>query len=122
MIKKTFSIKSRLKSFAFAGAGIGKLVKAEHNAWIHCLAILVVTGAGCYFRITRPEWIAIILCFALVLAAEAFNTAIEKLTDKISAETSTIAADVKDIAAGGVLICAIAAAIVGVIIFIPYLL
>ena len=56
--------------------------------------------AGFCFGITRNEWIAIILCFGVVLAA----------------------GDVIDIAAGSVLICAIVAAIVGIIIFMPYVL
>lgn len=119
---KPFSIKERLKSFKYAGKGIYKLISGEHNAWIHCAAIVVVTIAGFYFNITRGEWIAVIVCFGLVLSAEGFNTAIEKLTDLVSPERHPIAGDVKDIAAGAVLICAIAAAIVGFIIFLPYII
>ena len=89
---------------------------------IHCVAIITVTIAGFYFGITRNEWIAIILCFGMVLAAEGFNTAIERLVNLVSPEHNPIAGDVKDIAAGAVLICAIVAAIIGVIIFMPYVL
>ena len=78
--------------------------------------------AGFCFGITRNEWIAIILCFGVVLAAEGFNTAIERLVNLVSPERNPIAGDVKDIAAGSVLICAIVAAIVGIIIFMPYVL
>ena len=60
------------------------------------------------------------LCFGLVLAAEAFNTAIERLVNLVSPDYHPIAGDVKDIAAGAVLICAVTAALVGAIIFIPY--
>ena len=56
----------------------------------------------------------------MVLAAEGFNTAIERLVDLVSPDFHTVAGDVKDVAAGAVLICAIAAAIIGMIIFIPY--
>ena len=63
-----------------------------------------------------------ILCFGVVLAAEGFNTAIERLVNLVSPERNPIAGDVKDIAAGSVLICAIVAAIVGIIIFMPYVL
>ena len=58
----------------------------------------------------------------MVLAAEGFNTAIERLVDLVSPDYHPIAGDVKDIAAGAVLICAIAAAIIGIIVFLPYLL
>ena len=63
----------------------------------------------------------VVLCFGLVLAAEGFNTAIERLVDLVSPDYHPIAGDVKDVAAGAVLICAIAAAIVGMIVFIPYI-
>ena len=58
--------------------------------------------------------------FGMVLAAEGFNTAIERLVDLVSPDFHPVAGDVKDVAAGAVLICAIAAAIIGMIIFIPY--
>lgn len=110
----------RLKSFAYAWKGIGSFVHKEHNAWIHCSAIIAVTTAGVLFNITRTEWLIILLCFGIVLAAEAFNTAIERLVNLVSPDYHPIAGDVKDIAAGAVLICAITAAIIGAVIFIPY--
>lgn len=119
---KPFSIKDRIRSFYYAGKGIGKLLLHEHNAWIHCVAIAVVTAAGLFFGITRHEWIAVLLCFALVLAAEGFNTAIERLVDLVSPQRHPVAGDVKDIAAGAVLICAMFAAIVGGIVFTPYII
>lgn len=110
----------RLKSFAYAWKGIGSFVRKEHNAWIHCSVIIAVTTAGVLFNITRTEWLIILLCFGIVLAAEAFNTAIERLVNLVSPDYHPIAGDVKDIAAGAVLICAITAAIIGAVIFIPY--
>ena len=108
-----FSIKKRLKSFTYAGKGIKSFVCREHNVWIH-MAVF-------FFEIHRIEWIAIIICIGVVIAAEAFNTAIEKLVNLTSPEWNPIAGEVKDIAAGAVLICAVAAAIVGLVIFIPYI-
>ena len=110
----------RLKSFTYAWKGIGSFLRKEHNAWIHCTAMVVVTIAGFSFGITRTEWLIILLCFALVLAAEAFNTALERLVDLVSPNYHPIAGDVKDVAAGAVLICAVTTAIIGLIIFIPY--
>lgn len=115
-------LKKRIKSFGYAFKGIASLLKKEHNAWIHCLAIVVVTSLGFYFHITPTEWCIVLLCFGMVLAAEGFNTAIERLVDLVSPERHPVAGDVKDVAAGAVLICAIAAAIIGCIIFLPYLL
>lgn len=113
-------LRKRLKSFAYAWKGIKSFLSKEPNAWIHCTAIVTVTLGGFAFGITRTEWLIVILCFALVLAAEAFNTAIERLVNLVSPDYHPVAGDVKDVAAGAVLICAIAAAIIGLIIFIPY--
>ena len=112
----------RIKSFGYALKGIASLLKKEHNAWIHCIAIVVVTLAGLHFGITPTEWCIVVICFGMVLAAEGFNTAIERFIDLVSPDYHPIAGDVKDVAAGAVLICAIAAAIIGAIIFTPYFL
>ena len=114
-------LKKRIKSFGYAFKGIASLIRKEHNAWIHCTAIVLVTIAGFHFDITSTEWCIVVLCFGLVLAAEGFNTTIERLVDLVSPDFHPIAGDVKDVAAGAVLICAIASAIVGLIVFIPYL-
>ncbi|MCU0353219.1 MAG: diacylglycerol kinase family protein, partial [Cytophagales bacterium] len=53
----------------------------------------------------------------LVWAAEAVNTAIERLVDFVSPGHDPRAGAVKDIAAGAVLIISIAAAVVGCIVF-----
>ena len=113
-------LRKRINSFGYAFIGIASLLKREHNAWIHCIAIIVVTLAGLHFGITRTEWCIVCLCFGMVLAAEGFNTAIERLVDLVSPDFHPVAGDIKDVAAGAVLICAIAAAIIGMIIFIPY--
>lgn len=115
-----FSIKKRMKSFTYAWKGLGSFISKEHNAWIHTVLTVMVVILGFTFSITRMEWIVVVLCIALVLAAEAFNTAIERLVNLVSPQQNKLAGDVKDIAAGAVLICAIGAAIIGCIIFLPY--
>ena len=84
------------------------------------IAAMAVIIAGIVLGITRTEWIMVGMCIGTVIAAELFNTAIEKLVDLVSPERHPVAGRVKDIAAGAVLICAVAAAIIGLIIFIPY--
>jgi diacylglycerol kinase (ATP) len=63
----------------------------------------------------------VVLCIGMVVAAELVNTAIESVVDLVSPERHPLAAQAKDVAAAAVLVCAVAAAIVGLIIFIPYL-
>lgn len=121
-MEESFSIRKRLKSFTYAWKGIRNFICREHNAWIHLTITLLVVIAGFVFSIQNSEWIAIIICIGVVLAAEAFNTAIERLVNLVSPAWNPIAGEVKDIAAGAVLICAAAAAVVGLIIFIPYII
>lgn len=116
-----FSFKKRAKSFIYAAKGLKSFISREHNAWIHSLAAFAVIVLGIIFHISRTEWIAILLCIGMVFAAEAFNTAIERLVNLVSPDYNKTAGDVKDIAAGAVLICAVTAAIVGLIIFLPKL-
>ncbi len=114
-----FSISKRLKSFTLAWRGIVSLVRNEHNAWIHCFAAIAVVAAGLALGISRGEWIAVTVCIAGVLAAEAFNTAIERLVDIVSPDYDRQAGAVKDMAAGAVLLAAIGAAVVGLLVFVP---
>ena len=114
-------MKELVKSFGYAFQGIGNFIRKEPNAWIHCTAVVVVTSLGLYYGISATEWCIVILCFGLVLMAEAFNTAIERLVDLVSPDFHPLAGTIKDVAAGAVLLGAIAAAIVGCIIFIPYI-
>lgn len=109
-------------SFKFAWKGIILLLQNEQNAWIHFLASLLVILLGFYFSISTTEWIACIICIAMVFTAEGFNTAVENLVDLVSPDQHPLAGKVKDLAAGAVLIAAIGAAIVGCIIFLPYFL
>lgn len=116
---KKFSIKDRLKSFIYAYRGIIVAVKTQHNLQIHIIAMLICIFFGLILKINQTEWILLILFFALVIAMEIINSAIELLTDIASPQFNNKAANVKDMAAGAVLISAIAAFISGIIIFVP---
>ncbi len=102
--------------------GIIFLFKSERNAVIHLLITFLVIVAGIFLGITKIEWIVILLCIALVLVTEGINTAIEQLGDTITKHNNQFIKDAKDVAAGAVLIAAVIAAIIGIIIFTPYLI
>lgn len=118
-MNKKFSLRARLRSFVYAGRGVGLLVRGEHNAWIHLVATVLVVAAGFMLRIERWEWVAITICIGLVLMAEALNSAVEKLCDFLCPEHDVHIGAVKDLAAAGVLFAAVAAAAAGLVIFIP---
>ena len=112
-------LKKRLESFKYAFKGIATLFKSEVNARIHLFFTCLVIPMGFYFQVALWEWCLLILCIALVLSAEAVNTAIEKLTDLISPDYHPLAGQAKDVAAAAVLLLAIGAAIIGLLIFVP---
>ncbi|HEV7348785.1 diacylglycerol kinase family protein [Telluribacter sp.] len=110
------------RSFRFAGAGIMSLFRYENNARIHLLAALLVIFLGVGLQISLAEWGLVITQIGLVWMAEAFNTALEKLADVVSPDYHPTIKAVKDLAAGGVLMVALSAVIVGGLVFIPKLL
>ena len=111
-------MKACLKRFVYAYNGISAVLK-EKNTVIHLIICLVVIISGFVFRISAYEWISVVLCMGLVLSADTFNTAIEHSVNFVSPERNSKAGLIKDIAAAGVLICAVASAVTGMIIFIP---
>ena len=111
----------RVRSFACAGRGVWVLVRTQRNAWIHATATAGVMAAGLVLRVSREEWCLLILAMGLVWAAEGINTAVEALADAVSTAPDARIGRVKDIAAGGVLLAAVAAAAVGLLIFGPKL-
>ena len=116
-----YDFKKQSRSFGYAWKGIRCCIGKEQNLSFHLIATVVTVIAGFLLEITRIDWMIVILCIGVVIAAELFNSAIEKLVDLVSPERHPIAGQVKDIAAGAVLVCAATAAIIGLIVFIPYL-
>ena len=96
-----------------------RLVGSEHNMWLHLSAAVIAMALGFALSISAMEWIAIVICIGAVFSAEAFNTAIEYLADRISSNYDEAVGRAKDVAAGAVLFLAVASAVVGAIIFIP---
>lgn len=110
----------RLKSFAYAGQGLAHLVRTQPNARWHLLVTLLVCAAGVYVGLTRTEWLWIVLAMVLVWAAEAFNTALEQLADALHPARHPGIGRAKDVAAAAVLIAALGAALIGAMVFWPY--
>lgn len=122
MNKEKFSIRKRIKSFSYAFAGLKVLFREEHNSWIHATATVLVVATGFLFRISYMEWIAILIVIGMVFSAEIINSSLERTADFVKAERDDRKRDIKDLGAAAVLVCAIIAAIVGIIIFLPKIL
>lgn len=114
--------KRLIHSFKYAGTGIFTSLKKEKNMKIHFFAMILVIIFGIVFKISSTEWIACVILFAGVIGSEMLNTAIETVVDMVTPYKDPKAKIAKDVAAGGVLVWAIASVAIAGIIFIPKIL
>ena len=114
--------RSRLaKSFVFAWRGVVELLRSQPNARIHLVMSIAITCVALLLRVSRGEWALLVVAMGLVWMAEAMNTAIEFLGDRITSERDEFIRRAKDVAAGGVLLASVAAAVTGFVILGPRL-
>ncbi|MEN1785666.1 MAG: diacylglycerol kinase family protein [Bacteroidota bacterium] len=109
----------RFKSVGYALKGIVEVVRTEANFQVQIIVSTIVIAAGFYFDLTKIEWILQLFCIGLVLGVESLNTAIERLSDKVSPDFDPQIGKVKDLSAGAVLLVSITAIIVGLLIYLP---
>lgn len=114
------TLRGRLKSFGYAIQGIAFMLKTQHNAWLHGLATIGVIALAVYCNVSASDWRWLIVAMGMVWVGETINTAVEYLCDVVSPDYNHAVKHAKDIAAGGVLIAAIAALVIGVLTFWPY--
>ncbi len=107
------------RAFACARCGIAHAWRTQRNMRIHSLFALVAVVAGFLLRIDAQAWCAVVVCIALVFAAECFNTALEAAVDLVTDDYHELARVAKDCAAGAVYLCAAGAVVVGVIVYLP---
>lgn len=105
------------KSFRYAFRGICYCVKNERNMRIHLSMVVLLSYFSYFYGLNRLEYIALFLCFGLVIGAEAFNTAIEALVNLESPSYHHFARIAKDVAAGAVAVTAFASAVVGILLY-----
>ncbi len=96
--------------------------KCQPNVRIQAAFVVAVTALGLYLGLSAEQWAIIVLTYGLVVATELLNSALEALTDLASPTFHPLARRAKDIAAGAVLLTAVAALIVGLLILGPPLL
>ncbi|MGQ9904947.1 MAG: diacylglycerol kinase family protein [Anaerolineae bacterium] len=112
---------SLLASFRFACEGVAHAFRTQRNFRIHCAILLAVIVAGAVTGLAVEQWAILAAVTGLVFQAELLNTAIEAITDRASPDIHPLAKVAKDCAAGGVLVSAIVAVVVGALIFLPAL-
>jgi diacylglycerol kinase len=114
-------IKKHLESYRYALRGIWFAFRHEYNMSLHLIAALAVLGVNYLLQITRTEWLITLIFIGVVWMAEIFNTAIEKLADRVTKDRDPMIGQAKDLAAGAVLIICFIAVVCALIIYCPYL-
>lgn len=111
----------RILSFKYAFLGVLTALKEEPNLKSHFIAGLLMLILSVLLNISRTDLMIVIFLIGFVISVELTNTAVEAVVDAFTAKEHPGAKLAKDISAGAVLVAAITAAVLGTIIFVPYL-
>jgi diacylglycerol kinase (ATP) len=114
-------LRKLIKSTNYAIEGILHAVKTQRHIRYHFFTAIFILILSLILGIKQGEFVAICIVAMIVLCVEMLNTAIEATVDILFQEYDERAKIIKDISAGAVLTAAIGAAIIGYIIFLPYM-
>ena len=119
---RRIDLRRTLYSFRHAGRGFSWALSSQANLRVHFVAAAVVLIAALVLRFSVIEFVGLVLCFTVVVAAELFNTTLEVLIDYAWPEHHPMIGRAKDVAAAAVLVAAAGAAIVGILLFARHIL
>lgn len=111
----------RIRGGGYAIKGAWLLLKHEPSIQVQFFVALAVTAAGFYYDITRTEWLFQVTAIGMVMATEGLNTALEAMADFVHPDFHNKIGHIKDVAAGSVLIAAVAAVVIAAFIYYPYI-
>jgi diacylglycerol kinase (ATP) len=114
-------VNALLKSFGYAVTGIRYVLRYERNARAHLVLAILALLLGLELRVSDVQLASIFFAIIIVFLAEIINTAFEKTLDIISPDHHPQVKIIKDMAAGAVLVAASGAVIIGLVIYVPYL-
>lgn len=120
--KKKRGFKRFLDSFKYSFEGLAYAYLNEQSMFLHFIASGLVILMGLYFKITITEWILTFVMIGIVMGTELLNTAIEAVVDLVSPEKHYLAKIAKDTASASVFIYSLIAAIVGLMVYVPYII
>lgn len=111
------------ESLQFAWHGLVYAFRTERNMRIHAVCAVLALLTGAVMRFTTIEMAFLFLVISMVLLLEMVNTALEMTLDHThGTEYHPLVKIIKDVVAGGVLLAAITAVIVGGILLFRHLL
>ncbi len=119
---KRHGLKRFYKSFTYSIDGLKYAYRYEQSMLIHVIATVCVIAANIFFGVTAFEWLITMLAIGMVLSSELMNTAIEAAVDLVTLEINPLAKIAKDCGSAATFVLAIMAAVIGCIIYIPYII
>jgi diacylglycerol kinase len=117
-----YSQRGFFQSLHHSWHGVIHILKHERNARVHLCVALAAMVLGVLLEVSDTELAAVFFAIIIVFLAEIFNTAIERTLDLIDIKENLHIKLIKDMSAGGVLVAAVAAAMIGIVIFVPHIL
>lgn len=117
--KKQFGMKKQLNNFKYCFDGMIYALTNEQSMMSHFIIAFLTIILGFIVKLSRNEWFLVILLIALVIALEFINTAIEAVCDMVMPDIHPLAKIAKDTSSAAVFVMAMAALIIGLLIYIP---
>jgi diacylglycerol kinase len=111
-----------IRSLAYAFSGIYQFFLRERNGQIQGVIAVLVISAAVFFGVSKNEWLALLVCTGLVISLEMLNSAIERICNMYTTDYHPAIKIIKDVAAAAVLWSAMVSLVVGLLIFLPYVL
>ena len=112
-------LQKKANSFKYAFSGLKDLWIHESNTRIHLLFTVLVAVMSLWLKVDKSEFCILALIIGAVWSAETMNSALERVVDLVTLEKKPLAKAAKDLAAGSVLIMAMASVVIGLVIFLP---
>jgi diacylglycerol kinase len=109
------------KSIVFAVNGIFSFFRTERNGQLQGIAGIIAIVAAVYFKISKTEWLFILGCTGAVISLEMINSSIERICNIYTRDFHPDIKFIKDVSAAAVLWASIVSAIIGLTIFLPYI-
>ncbi len=110
-----------LHSFGHAVAGFRFALRKEQNFKIEVVAGILVVAAMLMVEVKIWEAIVLVIMIFGVLILEILNTSLEQLVNMLKPRVHPKAKVLKDLMAASVFLSAVAATVVGILIFWPYI-
>ena len=111
-----------VKSFSYSLDGLIYAYKYEQSMLIHVIVTIAVVIVNILFKVTAVEWLITFIAIGMVLSSELINTAIEAVVDLVTLEIHPLAKIAKDCGSAATFVLAMMAAVIGAIVYFPYIM